>query len=828
MTNHTIVPLGELSRTDIAFAGGKGANLGELARAGFPVPGGFVLTTKAYDRFVEESGLAGAISRALSGGPEEQAGLGTLFRSAAVPPSIETGVREAYRALGSGPVAVRSSATAEDLPDAAFAGQQDTYLNVIGEEAVIAAVRQCWASLWNERAVAYRRQRGIPSEQLKLAVVVQRLVSPNAAGVMFTANPLSGARDEIVIDATPGLGEGVVSGLASPDHFILRKGLFGYRVLETHPGRHEVVIRPRSGGGTEEVAHRGGPALPLPVLGQLAKLGAKVDKHFGSPQDIEWAWADKKLFLLQSRPITALPQPDPKKTPFERMAADRMAEIIPVRPYPLDATGWAPGMIEVIAPVFRFMGFEIRPFDDLFVYEDGVPVRHGGKALMRPTWRLALAPARLAWNAFRYAPADLHTDPELQQALQRARELEAIEPAGLSFSDLLSLVRKVRSLPALLAGEPRSRYLPRAGLSAGALQLALAFLGKRHLSTDLISGLETQTTRANRVLTELSEAIRADPELHRLFAENEAGALAPALESHPSGDAFLSSFRAFLHAYGHREDVVIAVLQPTWRDAPEVVLGMLKGMVSAGPHAAAPKPAHHVAEEQLHSHPAMGFSPLRAAVQKLVHTARHLQQIREDTHYHSTLPLPTMRRLFLEVGKRFTDIEVTSAPEEVFHMRWDELESLAAAWPPDAEKRASLRSLIARRRARREELASVPFVDVAQVGAAENAGNVLVRGIPGGPGRAEGRVCIVMGPADFAKLRPGDVLVAPFTNPGWTPLFRNAVAVVADTGSAMSHAVIVAREHGIPAIMNTVDGTRKLQDGQRVRVDGRRGLVFAI
>jgi hypothetical protein len=238
-----VLPLDELARSDLAVAGGKGANLGELIRAGFPVPPGFVVTTASYDRFVAHNHLDETIAQVLHEEPASGATIRGAFEAAPIPPEVERDVVAAYAQFVRGPVAVRSSATAEDLPGAAFAGQQDTYLNIVGTEALLDAVRRCWASLWTDRAIAYRKRQEADQQTVKLAVVVQRMIPAEAAGVMFTANPITGARDEIIIDASPGLGEAVVSGLVTPDHFVLDKR--SSRVKERRPGRREVIILAR-------------------------------------------------------------------------------------------------------------------------------------------------------------------------------------------------------------------------------------------------------------------------------------------------------------------------------------------------------------------------------------------------------------------------------------------------------------------------------------------------------------------------------------------------------------------------------------------------------
>jgi len=286
--------LEQLSTADVGLAGGKGANLGELIRAGFPVPPGFVLTTAAYCAFVRANSLQAAITAALPeaalSDPVELARAATViaghFAAGRVPAEIADDLRRAYLALG-GIVAVRSSATAEDLPTASFAGQQATFLNVCGAEAVLQATQRCWASLWTARAMAYRARQGIAPEAVRLAVVVQQMVAAEAAGVLFTANPLTGDPDEMVINAVRGCGEALVGGQVTPE---------------------EIVV----GRGTWTVRRRDSPAgqvLSEAQAGQLARLGEQIEAHYGHPQDIEWAWADGQLYVLQARPITTPVRP---------------------------------------------------------------------------------------------------------------------------------------------------------------------------------------------------------------------------------------------------------------------------------------------------------------------------------------------------------------------------------------------------------------------------------------------------------------------------------------------------------------------------------------
>ena len=320
-----LLPLDSPDAT-LADAGGKGLNLAKLARAGFPVPGGFIVATAAYRAFVAANRLAEWLPATASAAQADDPSalevtsqaIRARFAAGMLPAGLADAVVAAYDALSQPAVAVRSSATAEDLPDMSFAGQQDTFLNVVGEEALLSAVVACWSSLWTARAIAYRARNGISHDEVALAVVVQAMVQSDAAGVLFTANPLTGKRGETIIDATLGLGEALVGGHVTPDNYVVDTA--AGQIIHKTLGAKAVAIRGQAGGGTrktqEDAADR--QALPDAAILELARLGAQVEAQLypGQPQDIEWAWAGDRLHLLQSRAITSLfPLPDERRTP---------------------------------------------------------------------------------------------------------------------------------------------------------------------------------------------------------------------------------------------------------------------------------------------------------------------------------------------------------------------------------------------------------------------------------------------------------------------------------------------------------------------------------
>lgn len=829
-----VLPLTAVGRGDLEMAGGKGANLGELLRAGLPVPPGFVVTTAAYDHFVAHYQLDATIAQALHDQPGNGAAIRAAFETAALPPDLARAIQDAYRRLGEGPVAVRSSATAEDLPGAAFAGQQDTYLNIIGPEALLDAVRRCFASLWTDRAIAYRERQRIDQRSVKLAAVVQRLVPARLAGVMFTANPVTGARDELVIDATPGLGESLVSGQVTPDHLVLRQRRWrGWRVAERGAGRGGVVVRPLAGGGTEEVpldaSDTARPHLTDREARRLARLGAAIQRHFGVPQDIEWAWASGGPAIVQARPMTALPEPVRQASGLARLATSIIGEIFPVRPYPLDATAWDPAVIgEGLGFVQLISGTPVVPFDELFVVDDGIVVRFRGRPPIRPGPRILLAPFRLLAASRRHDPTHWRDDPGLARARAQVGVIEARDLGRASPRELLATAREALALLRPLVAEPRLRYLPRGVLGIARLLALLTLARRRKRLGTLISGVETMTAETNRALEALAARIQADPELTTIFAAHDAADLQSALAERPAGQVWLTELRAFLDRYGHRETTLGLMSLPTWKDDPAAVLGILKGLAAAPPRRGAARPEWEVARDDVLAHSLLRLPPLRSAFRSSLASARLLTQVREDTHFYLTLPMPVLRRAFLEFGRRLVAAGAVDIPDDVFHLTLADLDRAAASWPPPPALAADLRRLVARRQARRAALNATPLIDLRLVKPADGGTGAFLTGTPGSPGVAEGPARIIRDSSEWGRLRPGDVLVAPYTNPSWTPLFQRAIAVVVDTGAAGSHAAIVAREYGLPAVMGTVDGTRRLVDGERIRVDGTRGLVYRL
>ncbi|MBT2554414.1 PEP/pyruvate-binding domain-containing protein [Arthrobacter sp. ISL-5] len=823
MTEKFTGTLADFGAADLASAGGKGANLGELVRHGFPVPAGFVVTTAAYATLLVETSLGAELERLLDA---ENAGarIRALFTDAQIPARVSADIAAAYAALGSGPVAVRSSATSEDLPGAAFAGQQDTFLNIVGEQAVIRAVVDCWASLWTDRAIAYRQRQRIDPREVSIAVVVQDMVPADTAGVLFSANPVTGERGEIVVDASPGLGEAVVSGRVTPEHYVLDST---GRTRTFTPGAHEVVIRALAGGGTEEGAGTGSPgaALGEEQLAELARLAVRAQEHFGRPQDMEWAITGGCLSVLQARPMTALPPQPMRLNAFQRFMGPFFLEMFQDRPYPLDVSGWMQrGILAMLHGMAGSVGVIFPPVKELLPEEDGVVIRLV-PPVPRPTLRTLGVPLSVARRARRFNPARWTDDSRFATFLENVRRLAGQDPRSMSWRGVVGFAEDAFATMRGIT-ELRISYLPGAFVPQLKLRLMLLLLGKRHLGPALIAGAETRTSQANRALEDLADRVRSHGGLARAFTELAPGELLSRVEHDPEFTEFHARFHAFLAEYGHRETVsVVMSSSPTWSDAPEVVLGLITSMMGER-RPAADQTGQALAE--LKRHPALRITAVRRHLLSAVAAAKAGTAFREDSHFYATMVLPPLRRALSDLGRRLCEAGVLADPADVNHLRFEELAGMDDGGALPAAEQERYRRLVLARAAKRRELEGIPLLDTASLFAhGHRRPGALVSGMPASRGQATGTVRIIRGPDEFGLLRSGEILVCPYTNPSWTPLFQRAAAVVVDAGGIASHAAIVAREYGIPAVMGTGSGTSALQDGQLVLVDGTRGRVTA-
>lgn len=895
-----IALLNRLNRQDIPLAGGKGANLGELLHAGLPVPPGFCILTPAYRQFVENSQLNDLIQVHCAAvdlsQPDtlETASLAIRagFSAAPIPAELNAEICAAYQSLcadGSPlPVAVRSSATAEDLPDFSFAGQQDTFLNIMDKPALLKAVVDCWSSLWTGRAIGYRMRNGITHSDVTLAVVVQIMVESESSGVLFTANPLTGKRDETVIDATFGLGEALVSGKVEPDQYIIRAG----KIQSRHLGAKALSIHGMAGGGTrmvsESMADR--PALKDEDILRLTHLGAKAAAHFGSPQDVEWALADGKLYLVQSRPITSLfPLPPSRRGPDDLLVLFNFGVIQgllgPITPLGRDIFHY------LLVSITRTFGSNSTIESEKVIYEtaerlfidlNGIirdPVGHkiirfalpavepaSGEAitpyLNDPRLAVQQEPFRIGslLRLFRVlGPRVLDVilnflSPDSRRkwiftrvdqilaSFKADRDKMAATPEGVPFF-----------LEHVVTTMPKRMFL---WLVFVVVSGQVAFQGLRRRVADLPDGelLALQVTRglAHNVTTEMdlalwetARAIRRDPEMAAWFQSHTAEELADAWlkrnwPPHSPESGALGAVDVFMTSYGMRGIGEIDLGTRRWREEPAAVMRSLLSYLQIDQPDAAPDVvfARGAREaglaitrlEELARSTRGGFFKSRQ-IRFLASRTRALTGLRELPKFTIIRIFGELRDALLFAGKRWTKAGWIKEPEDVFFLRINELKILARGEQP-AE--STWEKIILQRRAAREHEANrrqVPRIIFGDgttiyegIGGTHAANAKILPGSPVSPGQVEGVVHVVLNPFG-TQLAPGEILVCPGTDPAWTPLFLAAGGLVMETGGLMTHGAVVAREYGIPAVVGVGGATERLRSGMRIRVDGTTGMV---
>ncbi|HWI64044.1 MAG TPA: PEP/pyruvate-binding domain-containing protein [Symbiobacteriaceae bacterium] len=785
--------LSEVSRADLAIAGGKGANLGEMLRLGLPVPPGFCVTAPAYAGQVAEWGLAGLLAPLLEQGDWDgvTAAAEQALRERPLAPDLEAAIRREYAELGEPAVAVRSSATAEDLADASFAGQQETFLNVRGGDALLQAVRECWASLWGQRAVHYRQQRQIDHLAVSMAVVVQVMVPAEAAGVMFTVDPVTRRSDRILIEAAPGLGEAVVSGDVTGD--LYRLG------------------RPAGGVVEREVRHAGRPVLSDGHLAELAVLGLRLEAHFGCPQDVEFALAGGKLYLLQSRPITTLavepePVPDEPLDRMQRLMLKEGRERYPLAPKPLDNLFFGL-MTEASINTLRLAGFHFEAADEKAMVAKVWRPIYASFPRSKPTWRLAGAMGRALRTLDRDWQGWWDGEP-------RRRLVEVTQPVAVQELSDAALLDRADAILAAWRQIFKERFEFAVALYAGSMLRSLVALAvgpgrAARVTDDLMLELPTRTSETNEALWRLSREARRNPADLEALAAGRFAEVSPGLRTQVD---------AFLAEYGHREGSTWYVSIPTWRQEPAQVWRLLAGLaaVAEAPHAPVGRRAAalEAVERKFRRIPW-----LLRRFRWLLERQRAMQTFRENSHFDLTRPLAALQELAAEWGRRLVQRGLFRAPDDVFYLTYDEVRQwLLGHGPAPAEAAQHI--------ARRRETYKVVNGrwQSGQFDARATGGDL--RGVPASAGVVRAKARIVTGEADWSRLQPGEVLVCPYTNPAWTPLFAVAAAVVTETGGAGAHAAIVAREYGIPAVMGVQGATRRIADGQEILVDGATGKVL--
>lgn len=807
---------------DVDEIGAKAANLASLVRAGFDVPEGVILTAEAHRRF--------------GGDPGREC----------LPAILTEELADALSLLGADAVAVRSSSPVEDLSDASFAGLYETALDVRGLDEVEGAVQRCWASVASPRVMAYRETHDVG--EAPMAVLIQRMIKAKAGGVAFSSNPLTGARDEVVINAVKGLGDRLVSGKASPDEWLVLG--------------EEARCEAAPEGAIDEAQ-----AL------DIARLARSVESHFGSPQDIEWAIEAETIHLLQARPITSLPDPPTTPIPIEISIPDgfwmydashspRPGHHMDLLMFPMirrSSKAWA------AAFGYLFDGMEWTEVG-MWPYQRIVPLG-GREGLTPPLWmmRLLARTVPMLRDRIRQAREAVRSDlagrcierwyeewqPELTAA---AREHLDLDLTALTDTELTEQIRSRQDL--LERGIEAHMFLH------GALSMILHELSTRcgklmgwdlARTMRLVSGTSYRSTEPARNLHELTRMAAEDPTTEELLAQSATTSMDRLLTS---DSEFARAFSTYLDRYGHRA-LAYAVAEPTLAETPELFIDLIRAQLQQGydPDEEAKTTAGTREKAIAEARTLLAGSPNHLSrFERILERAIRAYPVREDNEFFTmSVPLAVMRYGALEIGRRLAERGVIEHPADVMHLELDQaLSSLGdggdyrslidrrkgeRAWalahpgppfygdPPDAPPSFDFLPVEARL-----PMESMMWSLDAIMAAGETAPSTpdrgsTLNGIAASAGRYTGPVRVVMDDSQFDRIQPGEVLVCPVTSPVWSILFPIIGALVTDTGGVLSHPAIIAREYGIPAVVATGAATVRLHDGELVTVDGTAGTV---
>ncbi|MFC0843982.1 rifamycin-inactivating phosphotransferase [Streptomyces noboritoensis] len=864
MTEQYVVDLQEVDATQIAVVGGKGAQLGGLSGIeGVRVPGGFCVTTDAFRRVMA---LAPSIEDRLDQlsrlNPDDREEIRTLsaqirrtIEGIAIPGDLATAITRALARFGEQTAyAVRSSATAEDLPTASFAGQQDTYLNVMGTTAILQHVSRCWASLFTERAVTYRRRNGIDDRAVHMAVVVQRMVFPRAAGILFTADPVTGNRKVATVDAGWGLGEALVSGLVNPDVFKVRDG----EVVSKAIAAKKRAVHALPTGGTEEVAidaqRQEQPALTDAQAVELVRLGRRIEAHFGRPQDIEWCLADDGFQIVQSRPITTLfpvPETDDEENHLYVSVGHQQMMTDPMKPLGLSIwqlTAMAP-MHEaggrLFVDVTRRLASPASRAALLDLMGRGDPlVRDALETVLdRDDFVPSLPDAGPGGPPASGTPAPIETDPAIVTQL--------IERSQTSIETLRRDIR-TKSGPALFgflleAFEEHKRVL-RDPLSMQVIMAGMEstwwlndklgeWLGEKNAADTLtLSAPGNVTSEMGLALLDVADVIRRRPEVVEFLQGVEYledTAFLEQLAKLAGGTEARDAVEAYLDRYGMRCVGEIDITRPRWRERPTTLVPVILDNVRNFEQGAAERRFEEGRQKAQRKEQDV-LSRLRALPdgdRKADEAKRMIDRVRTFIGYREYPKYGIISRYFvykqalLREAERLVRAGVLPEREDVFYLTFQEFHEAVRANQVDdqliQDRKDAFRSYHALTPPRvltsdGEALTGAYRRDDVPTGA-------LV-GLAVSAGTIEGRARVILDMAE-ADLQAGDILVTAYTDPSWSPLFVGIAGLVTEVGGLMTHGAVIAREYGLPAVVGVEQATRLIQDGQRIRVHGTDGYV---
>lgn len=851
----------EIDRTQVAVVGGKGAHLGELAQIeGLRVPAGFCVTTDAFQRIMAEApSMDDRLDRLSRLKPDDREAIRALsaeirrtLEGIAIPDDLAAAITRPLARLGEQVAcAVRSSATAEDLPTASFAGQQDTYLNVVGPAAILQHVSRCWASLFTERAVTYRLRNGLDDRKVHMAVVVQQMVFPQAAGVLFTADPITGNRKVASVEASFGLGEALVSGLVNADIYKVRDG----EIVAKDVATKQLAIHASPAGGTQKQAiepeRQKRPALTDAQVVRLAQLGRRIEAHFGCPQDIEWCLVDDDFHIVQSRPITTLfPTPavgDRENHVYvsvghQQMMTDAMK--------PLGISVWqltagrpmyeAGGRLFVdvtqglASPASRAGLLEVLGKSDPLIRDALETILERGDFIqLLPDDGSGEVPAG-------GAPAVIETDPAIvAELVARSEASIAALKRDIGTKSRLALLdfilADIEELKRNLF-DPQSHQVIMAAMEAAwwLNEQLEAWLDEKSAADTLTQSVpDNVTSEMGLALLDVADVIRPHPEVVAFLEHVEDEGFLAELAELAGGRESKDAIRAYLDKYGMRCVGEIDITRPRWSERPTMLVPVILSNIKNFEPGAAKRRFEQGRQEAWKKEQEV-LKRLRALPdgdQKAKEAKRMIDRVRTFIGYREYPKYSMVSRYFvykqalLGEAERLVQAHVLREKEDIFYLTFQELRDVVRTNEVDdqliRQRKNAFRSYRALTPPRvltsdGEVIAGAYRRDDFPAGA--------LGGLPVSAGTIEGRARVILDMAE-ADLEAGDILVTAYTDPSWTPVFVTIKGLVTEVGGLMTHGAVIAREYGLPAVVGVEHATRLIRDGQRIRVHGTDGYV---
>lgn len=864
--NAYILSLQKVDKTKLAVVGGKGANLGEITRIdGIQVPQGFCITTAAYKDIIGKNSavltLLDQLSLLKTENRKEIAELCAQLRKtiAAIPIPKQISEEIARHLDEKTAYAVRSSATAEDLPGASFAGQQDTYLNITGKEAILEHISQCWASLFTERAVVYRLQNGFDHHKVQLSVIVQQMVFPQAAGILFTADPVTGNRKVLSIDAGFGLGEALVSGLVNADHYKVRAG----KVIDKKVSVKKLAIYAAENGGTatQEIKpeQQAEQVLTEAQIVKLEQLGRKIEAHFGYPQDIEWCWAEDTFYIVQSRPITTLyPIPetnDPENHVYISVGHQQMMTD------PMKPLGLSLWQLRAARPMFKAAG---RLFVDV---TDNLVTPAGREGLLEamgqhdPLIKDALQTIIERGDFIKLLPND-EKKPVLVKSTKGMSSADILAQVGSDPAIVTRLVKDNEASVATLKRDIQTRSgtevfdfiledieqskkmifdAQHMGVIIAAMNASSwlndnmnEWLGEKNVADTLSQSVTNNiTSEMGLALLDVADVLRPYPEIISYLQQVNEDRFLEHLAAYNGGREVQNAIYAFLVKYGMRCAGEIDITKTRWSEKPAILIPLILSNIKNFEPGAGKLKFEQGLQEALQKEQSLldRLKPLPDGAQKATETKAMIDLLRNFAGYREYPKYGIVNRFYvykqalLKEAEQLVQANVIPSIEDAYYLTFEELREMVRTHKPDKE-------LIGQRK---EEFRSYEKLNPPRVITSdgeiisgkykhENLPAGAIAGLAVSSGVIEGRARVLINMED-ADLGGDDILVTAFTDPSWTPLFVSIKGLITEVGGLMTHGAVIAREYGLPAVVGVEQATRLIKDGQRIRLNGTDGYV---